>query len=164
MKTFFIADTHFGQKNIIAYENRPFDSVKEMDQILVQNWNKIVDDNDQIFHLGDVGNLEFICKLKGKKFLVKGNHDTLEDHFYINAGFLKVYDFPIIYQDFWILSHCPLYVNQNMPYANIFGHVHNNPIFKTVSPQSYCVSVERISYFPIDFNQIKKEISESSKE
>lgn len=55
-------------------------------------------------------------------------------------------------------SHEPLYVNENMPYANLFGHVHNSPIFKDFSKQHYCVSVERINYAPISFEEIKKQI------
>ena len=64
------------------------------------------------------------------------------------------YDYPIIIKDFWILSHEPLYVNKNMPYANLFGHVHNSPIIKTCSEQHYCVSVERINYTPISFDDV----------
>lgn len=27
---FYIADMHFGHKNVIRYDNRPFDSIEEM--------------------------------------------------------------------------------------------------------------------------------------
>ena len=70
------------------------------------------------------------------------------------AGFEEVYDHPVIIKNFWILSHEPLYVNSNMPYANLFGHVHASPMIKTYSRQHYCVSVERIHYTPISFDQI----------
>ncbi len=50
------------------------------------------------------------------------------------------------------------YVNSNMPYANVFGHIHNSPIFKTYSSQHYCVSVERINYTPISMNEIIKKV------
>lgn len=45
-------------------------------------------------------------------------------------------------------------LNRNMPYANLFGHVHDSPIIKTYSKQHYCVSVERINYMPISFDDI----------
>ena len=57
-----------------------------------------------------------------------------------------------------ILSHDALYVNENMPYADLFGHVHNSPIIKDYSKKHYCVSVERINYSPIDFEEIKATI------
>ena len=51
---------------------------------------------------------------------------------------------------------------QNMPYANIFGHVHANPIYKDFSEQSFCVSVERINYTPVSFDEIKRVIAEEN--
>lgn len=45
-------------------------------------------------------------------------------------------------------------MNRNMPYANLFGHVHDSPIIKTCSGYHYCVSVERINYTPISFEEI----------
>ena len=53
MTTFFTADTHFGHKNVIRYCNRPFASATEMDERLIENWNKIVGPDDLIYHLGD---------------------------------------------------------------------------------------------------------------
>ncbi len=154
MSAFFIADMHFDDDNIRRYENRPFETVQEMNDAIVKNWNDVVEEGDEVYIIGDIGNEEYIKKLNGKKYLVKGNHDKLTNEEYRKIGFEEVYDKPVIYEDFWILSHEPVYVNTNMPYANIFGHIHNNPMYKTVSARSYCVSVERINYTPISFEDI----------
>lgn len=155
---YFIADTHFSEENIRLYENRPFENVAEMNCAIVQRWNDCVDQEDEVYVLGDFGadgqEALILRQLNGRKFLVKGNHDVRANQYYRDCGFEEVYDHPIIIKDFWILSHEPLYVNTNMPYANLFGHVHNSPIFKTYSNQHYCVSVERINYTPISFDEI----------
>lgn len=158
MKTYLIADTHFDDGNILRYENRPFQSVDEMNEVMMKKWNEVVGSEDVVYHLGDVGNEQYIKRLNGIKYLVKGNHDTKSNQVYRDAGFDEVYDMPVIYQKFWILSHEPLYMNQNMPFANLFGHVHNNPMYRTVSELSYCVSVERMEYRPILFDEVKEAI------
>ena len=89
---------------------------------------------------------EILSKLNGTKHLIKGNHDVKSNEYYRAAGFKEVYDLPVLFKNFWILSHDAIYVNQNMPYANLFGHVHNNPIIKDYSSQHFCVSVERIRF------------------
>ena len=164
MGIYFIADTHFSEENIMRYENRPFQDVEDMNHVLIANWNEIVKEDDIVYVLGDFGadgqETVFLSQLNGVKYLVKGNHDTKLNDYYRNAGFLEVYDCPIIMNSFWILSHEPLYVNSNMPYANIFGHVHNSPLYKTYSSQHYCVSVERIQYVPIAFDEIIRKIKE----
>lgn len=168
MKVFFTADTHFGDSNIIRYENRPFSNIEDMDRTIIKNWNDTVSENDKVFLLGDFSAYGFeksceICNsLNGEKFLVMGNHDTENEKYYCNCGFSGVSHYPIIYENFWILSHEPLYVNRNMPYANIFGHVHANPIYKDVSEQSFCVSIERTDYRPVEFGEIKRQIIENS--
>lgn len=161
MKVWFIADTHFGDNDIRLYENRPFASTEEMDDAMVSNWNACVSDEDVVYHLGDVGDLTRVSALKGHKFLILGNHDTDAEEAYIQAGFEKVYDCPIIVKEYFMLSHAPLYVTRSMPYANLFGHVHGNPQYKTASERSFCVSVERTEYRPIllkdVFAEMKKE-------
>ena len=164
---FFIADTHFGDDAIRRYENRPFETVGSMDDALTDNWNRAVGASDEVYVLGDFGAIgrekEVLSRLNGRKFLVKGNHDTQTNAYYREAGFEEVYDRPILYENFWILSHDALYVNENMPYANLFGHVHNSPIVKDYSRQHYCVSVERIDYRPIGFDVIRKTVREAAK-
>lgn len=164
-KRFLIADTHFGDESIRKYENRPFKDVVQMDIQLINGWNTEVSDGDEVYVVGDFGANGYeetiLSKLNGTKYLIKGNHDLKSNEEYRRFGFAEVYDYPIILDGFWILSHDALYVNTNMPYANIFGHVHNNPIFKDYSSQHYCVCVERINYTPIDFDVVKQRIREA---
>lgn len=161
-RVFFIADTHFGDTAILAYENRPFASVQEMDEALIANWNDAVSAEDTVFLLGDFSryasetNKAICARLHGHKLLVLGNHDTDGEQTYLDCGFESVSRYPIIYDGFWMLSHAPLYLNANMPYANLFGHVHQNPIYTDCSKQSFCVSAERIAYTPIALDQIKR--------
>lgn len=51
--TFFTSDTHFGHANIIRFCKRPFENVEEMNEALIENWNKVVSDDDTVFHLGE---------------------------------------------------------------------------------------------------------------
>ena len=109
---------------------------KITDDKMISLWNETVGPQDIIYILGDFanGNLEtiknLVSQLNGYKILIKGNHDILSYKEYLEAGFNEVYFYPIIVDDFWIMSHEPMYINMNMPYANIFGHVHANPIYK----------------------------------
>ena len=158
MGIFFIADLHFDDENIMHYESRPFVSVDKMNMEIIENWNRIVSGDDSVYLLGDIGNEKYIGKLNGIKYLVKGNHDIHDNNYYRAYGFSEVYDLPVILDSFWILSHEPLYMNRNMPYANIYGHIHNNPNYNDFSSHGYCVSVERIGYTPVSFEKIKSDI------
>lgn len=82
-QTWFTSDLHFGHENIISYCNRPWDGVAEMNDGLVERWNSVVDEKDVVWVLGDVvwGSVSsaapWLDQLKGEKFLVPGNHDTV---------------------------------------------------------------------------------------
>ena len=82
MKVFIISDTHFNHANIIKYCNRPFKDTKEMDEMMIKNWNETVSNKDIVLHLGDfgLGKKEYIAsivkRLNGKKILIMGNHDN----------------------------------------------------------------------------------------
>lgn len=167
---FLIADTHLGHQNIISYADRPFQTLDEMNHTMIQNWNQVVTPNDTVFMLGDFafGSPEKIhywaSQLQGHKILIMGNHDReMPREIFRNSVFDEVIDYPIIYQEWFILSHEPVYLNRAMPYANIFGHVHDNPMYQTCTQQSFCVSVERINYTPILWQDMIAQMQASPK-
>lgn len=157
MKTWVIGDTHFGHKNIIEYESRPFQDTDEMDRIIIKNWNKTVSKGDIVYHMGDVSfkgvtlTRAIMNGLNGRKFLIKGNHDIGSNDKYINIGFEKVYDKPIILHDFIIMSHAPLYLRNLSPFINIHGHIHSK---RSPSEDHFNVSVEWINYTPLLLDSI----------
>jgi len=76
-QAFFTADTHFGQKRTLELSRRPFSSVSEMSNVMVENWNKTVGDGSVIYHLGDFGDPKYIQYLAGKQInIVPGNYDN----------------------------------------------------------------------------------------
>ena len=161
-RIFMIADTHFGDEDIRQYEERPFQNTEEMDREMIRRWNETVTDHDLVYHLGDFCSRgedrcrELLSQLKGHKFLVMGNHDLyLSPQKWRELGFEECYDLPVILKGFFMLSHEPLYICGSMPYANLYGHVHSNPTYRSVSSQSACVSVERINYTPILLEELR---------
>jgi calcineurin-like phosphoesterase family protein len=60
MSAFVTADSHFGHAKSLSFIQpdgsplRPFDSVEEMDETMVERWNATVGKKDTIYHLGDV--------------------------------------------------------------------------------------------------------------
>lgn len=91
----FTSDTHYGHRNIIEYCGRPFSSIEEMDETLIERWNKVVKPGDVVYHLGDLmmgQNMRerltvLRRRLKGTPFLIRGNHDRGAG-VYLDAGFM----------------------------------------------------------------------------
>lgn len=82
-ETYFIADTHFGNENTMIKCGRPYKKVKDMDEAMINSWNNIVKDDDDVYILGDFTLywstkeevFSILSQLKGKKHLIIGNHD-----------------------------------------------------------------------------------------
>lgn len=81
MNMWFISDTHWGHSNIIRFCSRPFSSVEEMNEKLIENWNEVVKPEDTVWHLGDFAFFSkpkienVLSRLNGNKHLILGNHD-----------------------------------------------------------------------------------------
>jgi calcineurin-like phosphoesterase family protein len=184
MNTFLISDTHFGHVGVTQFLNgdgsklRPWDNIEEMDEALVENWNRVVRPKDKVFHLGDVvinrRALPICARLNGEKILVKGNHDVfrLEEYTPYFKDILGAKQF-----DDYILTHIPVHPSQMSRFkGNIHGHLHNIVVMKEPDEYSWpidgkeyiiehipdsrytCVSVEQIDYTPIAWEELKKGI------
>jgi len=79
MTCWFTSDTHFGHARILELgRGRPFGSVAEMDEALIERWNRRVSRQDEVFHLGDFAFADhdaYLSRLNGQKRLIRGNHD-----------------------------------------------------------------------------------------
>ena len=134
---YYIADTHFGHENILKMCRRPFGSIGEMNEALIAAWNRRVTGNDTVFILGD---LFFRCddpeavlqRLKGKKRLIVGNHDSswmdrvdLSRYFVSVDSLLEITDGSRCIT----LCHYPLLTWKHKLRQNSFmihGHIHND--------------------------------------
>lgn len=130
---FFTADTHFGHTNIIRYCKRPFENVREMDEFIIGEWNRVVGERDVIYHLGDFSQRDrglaerILGRLNGRKFLCLGSHDkhmpTLACFFEeVQESFL----INISQNQFIFLNH---YLHKVWPKSHyggwhLFGHSH----------------------------------------
>jgi calcineurin-like phosphoesterase family protein len=156
-KYFVVSDHHFNHKNIMVYENRPFDDLEHMEKELIKRHNSVVKKDDIVFFLGDISftNKEntkrIIESMNGYKILIMGNHDRKNRNWHLECGFSEVIKYPIIFKGYFILSHEPVYLNGKMPYVNIHGHIHG----KNMAEDYYVnVSVEQIDYTPVNIDEI----------
>lgn len=159
---YITSDTHLNHKAIIDFVDRPFNTVEEMNNTIIDNWNLEVSKYDKIYHTGDFswGNKEvitgFVDRLNGYKILIKGNHDKKSNKWYHDAGFDDVIDGGLIIRDFLFLTHKPMFLNKHMPYVNLHGHLHNN---KMEGNQYYNVGVELNDYKPILIDKILEKLN-----
>ena len=103
---------------------------------LATNFNSTIGEHDLLIHLGDICDPEsadyetmkkIISSIPGRKILVRGNHDTEKDPYYIGLGFDDVVDVLVIHN--MIFTHKPIQVAPDE--LNIHGHLHSE---KLVSP------------------------------
>ena len=138
MSTWFIADNHLDHKNILAFENRPFENIQEMKSKMIEAWNAVVSKTDTIYIVGDFcfGNhkswIEALDQLKGNIVLVKGNHDKPKIiQRVMREGYLQeVHEVGTIIEDnklFFYLSHFPMEIGERPQMFNISGHIHSEP-------------------------------------
>lgn len=164
---FLISDTHFGHQAICGFVNedgskvRPFDQAEEMDQVMIDNWNRVVQPHDKVYHIGDVAMrkqfLPIMHKLNGRKVLVRGNHDIFELKEYVKY-FYDVRGYHVL--DNILMSHIPIHAGSLGRFkGNVHGHLHGRPVMdenNTPDPRYLSVCVERINYTPIEFCEVQK--------
>jgi calcineurin-like phosphoesterase family protein len=158
------SDTHFGHANMLNWgaQGRPeFRSVEEMNEIIIERWNKVVRPGDKVYHLGDVffGDKEWFKqnwpRLNGSKRLIVGNHDDVK--FLSSGSFFKKVMLWRYFKEFsLLLTHVPVHPDHMVQKTeketlNVHGHIH-----RRVSPMgSYRnVCVEETNYTPVNIEEL----------
>jgi calcineurin-like phosphoesterase family protein len=154
---------------------RPFDNPEEMDEFMVEAWNKKVRPNDKVYHLGDVvinrRALSIMRRLNGDKVLIRGNHDIFKDTDY-REYFRELRAYHVM--NGMILSHIPVHAESLGRFGvNIHGHLHANRVMRPrgvdaatgeilysneIDPRYHCVCVETTDYAPILFEDVIRRI------
>jgi calcineurin-like phosphoesterase family protein len=153
-----------------------------MNEAIIHNWNDVVQNEDEVYHLGDFcfrgpNDAEaFVSRLKGKKYLIRGNHDhnpvvkRLTKHFIWikDVYLLTVQDFnprapkisSSVYrgtnQMIW-LSHYPhlSWPSQHYGVWHLFGHSLGKSITASTA-LAIDVGVDCWNFTPISYEQIKQ--------
>ena len=82
-KIYFTSDLHFCHNKDFLYEPRGFNSVYEMNEQIIKNFNEVMDWEDDLYILGDCflnnneEGMSYMRRLPGKKHVIWGNHDTI---------------------------------------------------------------------------------------
>ena len=181
---YFTADTHFCHSNIIGSCQRPFNDVSEMNVQIINNWNTMITNHDDIYILGDFmykgdpkeAN-DILSKLKGKKYLVKGNHEKYLENPHFKPGvfeWVKDY-FVLSYKGMDIvLFHFPIFQwhKSHKGSIHLYGHIHNRAIripefgenIKVLGPKAINVGVDVNDFYPVSIEQILGKIKGDSME
>jgi calcineurin-like phosphoesterase family protein len=144
--------THFGHHNIIRLANRPFGSVEEMDEILIENWNKTVKPEDTVVHHGDFSYKggkrpeDYLSKLNGTIIRIRGNHDQK------NWGYS---DYEFVYKNVKVVCyHYPIEEWNGYFRGAIHTHCHTHkPVLKSAE-RRFNVTVEACEYKPISIDEL----------
>lgn len=158
-ETYFLADTHLGHESIIRLSQRPFHNRDQMDECLIENWNRRVKPGDRVYFAGDFcwGNSnnaqKYLDQLNGEIHLIAGNHDgngILKLDRWASVSVSKI----ITLQGQKIfLSHYPHveWPGQWRGVLHLYGHVHGN---NKPLPGSLDIGADVLGFTPRTLNEL----------
>ena len=168
---FLTSDTHFAHQPMFLWEPRGFQGVEEMNEAIIERWNKVIKPDDIVYHLGDIMlsnnkvGLECMKRLNGQIFLIFGNHDTdnrknllFQECEHLYGGW---YAYLIKYGKFSIyLSHYPtLTANYDDKHfsqhvINMHGHTHQQKNWlQSDNPFMYHVGMDSHNCTPVHIDE-----------
>lgn len=179
-RIFLTSDLHMGHDREFVWKVRGYDSVQEMNLAQVQKWNETVEEDDDVYALGDLmlgdsNNIEFIKQLKGKIHIVLGNHDTAnrEKMYRELPNVVEVAEVGIRlkYRKYhFIMTHYPMITGNlekeslHQMSLNLYGHTHQTSNFYNDMPYMYHVGVDSHNGYPVDIDDIIDEMNDKVRE
>lgn len=183
MGLYLLSDTHFGHERIIEFCDRPFDSVREMNGLLLNNWNERVSYRDTVLFGGDlvqgdssIDVSDLAKELDGQLVFIEGNHDSITSDavdFPVVRSYYFSYEYAGREWEFYY-THWP--VDERLAHESereapkwavppewfdgwcLHGHIHNNDVdnYPFVNPEEQFVNVgvELVGYTPIEIEEL----------
>jgi calcineurin-like phosphoesterase family protein len=150
---YFTADTHFGDRRVLNIDRRPFADMEAHDAALVENWNAVVEPDDDVWHLGDFMSSRgrdadrILSMLRGRKHLIIGNNDP--EGVTSATGWESVQHYAEIEADGHrlVLCHYPFRTWNGISKKAINLHGHSHGRLKPL-PRQHDVGVDPQGYYP----------------
>lgn len=163
---FFTSDEHYGHNNIIKFCNRPFASMEEMVEGLIERHNKKVPRYARVIHAGDMfwrtfgveNAIRVVRRLNGQQLYVPGNHEELMDSSgELRSQFVSVREImEIKYQKLpkIVAFHYPMraWNGSNRGSWHLYGHEHGT--LKENDSLSFDIGVDCWNYAPVSIDEI----------
>lgn len=163
---FFTSDEHLGHRNIIEFCKRPFASLDEMTEGLIERHNKKVPRGGRVIHLGDMfwrtfgveNAMQYIDRLNGQHYYVPGNHEELMDR---NPELLSMFQgtaqiYEVKYQTLpkIVLCHYPMraWNGSHRGSWHLYGHEHG--MLRENESLSFDVGVDCWNYEPVSIDEV----------
>lgn len=170
-----ISDTHLNHNKDFIWKARGFNSVEEMNDTIIKQWNQLVKYDDIVYHLGDfiMGNLQdgikLIEQLNGKIRLAIGNHDT-DARLEAFKNLHNIDDIQFGYRikqnkKAFLLTHYPQLVDNygSGKTYSIHGHTHSSNCFTKEYNTMYNVNCEAHNCSPVKWEDMISEIRKHKK-
>lgn len=160
MSVYFSSDHHFGHAAARGFYRRPFSSVDEMDREMIQNWNAVVEFDDEVWHLGDFAVRQtpervasLLTALHGRKHLIVGNNDDAGVTGCVGWESVQLYAEVTVDGTKLVLCHYPFRTWRNMGkgWVNLHGHSHGR--LKPL-PRQFDVGVDAWDFRPVRLEQM----------
>lgn len=175
---YYTSDLHFEHKNVTKegtdFDNRPFETLEEMNSELIKRWNAKITNADHVYVIGDLcwkcGNaaIDIVRRLNGNIHLITGNHDRF------NGEYKKLFTEIVPYKEIndgdkrLVLCHFPIMFYNGMHHGaiHLYGHVHDTleeHLFQMTCEQlnkmdihseCYNVGCMHWNYEPVTLNEI----------
>ena len=179
MGVFFTADLHFGHQHVLEVCRPQFKTTDAMDEQLLENWNAVVTDDDDVYILGDLCYKSqkpveyYLSRMPGRKHLIVGNHDIKwlknlpdEERYFEQTENMCVINMG---KNLLTLCHYPMLEWNRSRYAEdqttstswlIHGHIHNSRtldaywFIREHLPSALNAGVDVNHYMPVTFEQL----------
>ena len=177
---YFTSDLHFCHDREFLFKPRGFSTIEDMNQAVVENWNNVINETDDVYVLGDLmlndndEGMRLLSSLKGNIHIILGNHDTnTRIKLYKELPNVKeiVYATIIKYNKYrFYLSHYPTYTGNlenghlSEMLINLYGHTHQKTNFYNDMPFMYHIGLDSHNNTPVSVEEVIEDCRNKVKE